>query len=74
MEIQIKIYIGRITNNYLQTSDISCTLEGYEIFDHSDTVGASSFLTLHLASMDWTKTATWGDQKYLSFWAWCAFY
>ena len=28
-------------NNYQQTSNISCTLEGNKIVDHSDVVGAS---------------------------------
>ena len=53
---------------YCQTSNISCTLVGSEIVDHSDVVGASpfrttsSFSTSHLASMDWAKAAArWGD-------------
>ena len=50
---------------YRQTSNISCTLVGYKILDHSDVVGASPvgaasntslFSTLHLASMDWANT------------------
>ena len=50
---------------YPQTSNISRTLLGNEIVDHSDEVGASpvgaapttfSFSTQHLASMDWART------------------
>ena len=60
---------------YPQTSDISCTLDN-KIVDHSKVVGAlpvcaaptaSSFSTLHLASMDWTKTTTRWDEKHYSF-------
>ena len=48
-----------------QTSDISRTLVGNKIVDHSDVFGTSpdgaapttsSFLTENLASMDWAKT------------------
>ena len=48
------------SSKYAQTSNISCTLVGNEIVDHSDVVGASpvsavpttsSFSTEHLASM-----------------------
>ena len=47
--------------SYRQTSNISCTLIGNKLADHSDVVGASpvgtapttsSFSTLHPASMD----------------------
>ena len=61
---------------YCQTSNISCT-SGNKIVDHSDVVGASpvgaapttsSFLTLHLASMDSAKTTARWDEKHLKFW------
>ena len=51
--------------NYRQTSNIRNTIEGNDLFDHSDVVGAlpvsaapttSSCSTWHLASMDWAKT------------------
>ena len=51
-------------STYRQTSNISCTLVGNKIVDHLDVVGASpagtapttsSFLTKHLASMDWAE-------------------
>ena len=50
---------------YCQTSNTSHSLVDNKIVEHSDVVGASpvgaapttsSFLTLHLASMDWAKT------------------
>ena len=50
---------------YRQTSNISITLVGNKIADHSDAVGASpvgaapttsSLSTLNLASIDWAKT------------------
>ena len=58
-----------------QTSNISHTLVGNELVDHSDVVGASpvgaapttsSFLTLHLSSMDWAKTTARRDENHLS--------
>ena len=61
---------------YHQTSNISCTLVGNLIVDHSDVDGASpvgaapttpSFSTQHLASMDWAETAARQDEKHLSF-------
>ena len=51
------------------------------IVDHSDVVGASpvgaapttsSFSTLHLAFMDWTRTTARRDYKHLSCGIWCA--
>ena len=69
-----------------KTSNISRTLIGNRIVDNSDVVdvvGASpvgaapttsSFLNLHLASMDWAKTTARGDKKHLSFWIWCDLY
>ena len=55
---------------YRQTSNISHTLLGNKIVDHSDVVGASpvgaapttsSFSTQHLAPMDWTKATARRD-------------
>ena len=68
--------------NYPQTSNIWRTLVGNRFAHHSDVVGAapvgavpttSSFLTEHLASMDWAKTSARPrrDAKHLSFWIWC---
>ena len=61
---------------YRQVSNISRTLLGNRIVDHSDVVGASpvgaapttsSFLTERLASLDWA-TVTWTrDKKHISF-------
>ena len=70
------------TDDYWQTSNISCTLIGNEIFDHSDEVGASpvgaapttsSFSAWRLASMDWPKTTARQDEKHLSYGIWCAY-
>ena len=61
---------------YHQTSNISCTLVGNIIVDHSDVVGASPigaapntslFSTEYLASMDWTKTTAKQDEKTFKF-------
>ena len=66
---------------YCQVSNISRTLVGDKIVDHSDVVGASpvgaapttsSFSTEHLASLDWGKTTTRWDRKHLSLVIWCA--
>ena len=68
---------------YHQTSNISCTLVGNKIVDHSHVVGASpvgaaptkfSFSTKHRASMDWTKTTARWEEKRLSFEIWCVLY
>ena len=68
---------------YRQTSNISRTLVGLKIIDHSDVVGASpvgaasttsSFSTLHLASMDWAKTPASRDEKHLSSGLGCVLY
>ena len=68
---------------YCQTSNIRCTLVGNKIVDQSNVVWASpvgaapntsSFLTQHLASMDWAKTAARWDEKHLSFGIWCGLY
>ena len=57
-----------------QTSNISSTLVGNKIVDHSDVVGAtpdgavpitSSSSTRHLASMGWPKTTARRDEKNL---------
>ena len=71
------------TFTYRKTSDIMRTLVCNKIVDHSDVVGASpvsaapttsSFLTQHMASMDWAKTTARRGEKHLSFWIWYAFY
>ena len=63
-------------NKYNETSNISCTLVGNKIVDHSDVVGAlpvgtapttSSFSTLHLASIYCIKTTARRDEKQFSF-------
>ena len=68
---------------YCQTSNISPTLAGNKIVNHSDVVGASpvgaaptasSFFTKHLASMHWAKTAARRDENHLSSVIWCSFY
>ena len=55
---------------YLYTSNISRTLVGNKIADHSDVVGAapttSSFATRHLASKNWANTPARRDEKNLS--------
>ena len=66
---------------YRQVSNISRTLLGNKIVDHSDVVGASpvgaapttsSFSTSHLASLlDWAKTTARRDEKQLSMGIWC---
>ena len=61
---------------YRKTPNISPTLLCNKIVDHSDVVGASpvgaapttsSYLTYHLASMNWVKTTARRDKKHLSF-------
>ena len=68
---------------YRQVSNISRTLVGNKIVDHSDVVGASpvgaapttsSFSTEHMASLDWAKTTTRRDEKHLGLGIWCALY
>ena len=68
---------------YHQTSNISRTLVGNKIDDHSYAVGAapvgaapttSSFLNYHMTSMDWAKTTARQDEKHLSFFIWCVLY
>ena len=63
---------------YHQTSNISRSLVGNKIVDHSDVVGAapttSSFSTQNLASMDWAKTTARQDEEHLSFGLWCVLY
>ena len=68
---------------YHQTSNISRTLVGNKIVNHSDVVGASpvgaapttsSFSTEHLASVDKAKTTERPNEKQLSFWIWCGLY
>ena len=66
-----------------KVSNISRTLVGNNIVDHSDIVGASpvgaapttsSFSTWHLASMDWVKTTARRDEKQLFFGIGCVPY
>ena len=68
---------------YRQTSNISRAIVDNEIVDSSDVVeesslGAapttSSFLTLHLASMDWALTTARRDEKHLGFRICCVLY
>ena len=68
---------------YHKLSDIIRTLEGNKILDHSDVVRASpvdaapttsSSSTLHIASIDCTKTTARRDEQHLSFWIWCVLY
>ena len=70
-------------NTYRKTSNISSTIVGIKIVDHSDAVGASpagaapttsSFPTKHLASMDWAKPTSKRNKKHLSFGNWCDLY
>ena len=67
---------------YRQTSNISHTLVGNKIVDHSDVVGASpvgaapttsSFSTEHLASMYWAETTTGRAANHLSVGIWCTY-
>ena len=72
-----------MSSNYHKTSNISRTLVGSEIVDHSDEVGASpvgaapttsSFSTWHLASRDSAKKAARQYENLLSVEIWCVFY
>ena len=74
---------GVNSNYYHQVSNISRTLVGNTIVDHSDVVGASpvgaapttsSFSTWRLASLDWEKTTARQDEKDLSLAIWCLLY
>ena len=76
-------YIYWKFDGYRQVSNISRTLVGNLIVDHSDVVGvspvgaaptASSFSTEHLASTYWTKTTASQDEKRLSFGIWSVLY
>ena len=67
-------HVGEI--NYRETSNISRTLIGNKIINHSDVVGASPvgaatttspFSTQQLSSMYCTKTTARRDEKHLSF-------
>ena len=66
--------------HYHHTTNISRTLLGNEMVDHSDEIGASpvgaalttsSFLAEHLAAMIWANTTARRDEKHLSFLIWC---
>ena len=68
---------------YRKVSNISRTLVGNKIVDHSDVVGASpvgaapttsSFSTWHLAPSQSTKTAARQYENHLSVGIWCAVY
>ena len=61
---------------YPQTSNIKHTSGGNKIVDYSDVVEAAptSFLTWHLAPMDWTKTTVRRDEKHLSLGSRCDLY
>ena len=68
---------------YRKVSNISRTLVGNTIVDHSDVVGASpvgaapttsSFSTQHLASLDRAKTTARRDEKHLSLGIWGILY
>ena len=68
---------------YRQVSNVSHTLVGNEIVDHSDVVGASpvgaapttsSLSTEHRASLDWAQTTARRDAKHLSLGTWCVLY
>ena len=79
--VEVTVAICRPVNRmYCQTSNISRTLVGNKIVDHSDVVGASSvgaapttssFSTWHLVSIDRANTTVRWDEKHLSFWIWC---
>ena len=68
---------------YCQVSNISRSLVGNKIVDHSDVVGASpvgtapttsSFSTYHLASMDWAKATARQDERHFSLGIVCLLY
>ena len=76
------INVLSLIHGYCEISNIRHTLVGNKSINHSDVVGAlpvsdapttSSFLTSHLASMDWAKTTARQDEKHLSF-GFCATY
>ena len=68
---------------YRKVFNISRTLIGNKIVDHSDVAGASpvgaapttsSLSTWHLASMDWAMTTARRDEKHLCLGIWCTLY
>ena len=59
---------------YRKISDISRTLLGNKLVDHSDVVGTSPVLTLHLAPMDWTKPIARRGEKHLCLGIGCVLY
>ena len=76
-------WVCHMGDNYRETTNISHTLVGNKIVDHSDVVGASpvgaapttsSFSTQHMASMDSAKTTARRDEKHFSFAIWCGLY
>ena len=73
-----RVTLGRMY--YQQTSNISCSIVGNKIVDHTDAVGAtlvgaapttSSFSIKHQASINSTKTNARRYEKHLSFGIWC---
>ena len=75
--------VMRLNSKYPETSNISPALVGNKIVDHSDVVGASSvgaapttssFLTWHLATMDWAKATARRDYKHVRFGISCGLY
>ena len=81
--ISCRIHGGFSFTRYRKTSNISLTLVGNKIVDHSDVVGASpvgaapttsSFSTWHLASRDSAKKAARQCEKLLSVGVWCVLY
>ena len=60
---------------YCQISNISGTLAGNKIVDHSDVVGASPVgAAPTTSSLDWGKAIARRDEKHLSFGIWCGLY
>ena len=86
IESKYKSFHSRnMLENTVKTYNISCTLVGNKIVDHSDAVGASpvsaapttsssSFPTWHLASRDSAKTAASQYENLLSVGIWCILY
>ena len=76
-------FFVRTVSGYHKTCNISHTLVGNKIVDHSHVVGASpvgaapttsSFSTQKLASMDWAKATVRRDEKHLTFGIGCDLY
>ena len=76
--IQSKVY-AKYKSIYRKTTNISHSLVGNKIVDHSDVVSTTpvgpalatcSFSTNHLASISWAKTSPRRDEKHFSLWIW----